>query len=801
MSIPTAMHSGAILLPNDLMKYGFVAGELSPTFFGRTDLTKYDMAMAEAYNYFVDYRGGLSSRPGFEFVDYLPDYIQGLRTLELIEPPRLFTFIFDPDVDYSYVGIISPINVVDTSTFSHSIIQFVQNGEMVTEPTVEVNSITLANPAMITATAHGFTTGDWVHFSHPHPKNLEWRRRTVIAEVLDANTFNARSITDDTLVSSVGFDAYTSGLTVGRVLSLECDYQPEHYKSLCIKQYHDITRITHPSYPITNLVRSNDTGTEDQDGNFWRIEAEVIGSDAVGPTITSHNSSPVPEDGRLADVVWAVSSVYEDGSETARGPLYGMYGVVNYPATEGSVTINWTADPLAINYNIYRSIVTVEQGLDNGKELGFVGQTKGTQFVDPNIIADFTRTPPERRNPFAVQPVYQIKMTNAGSGYDVFSTIVIVSGGTGFTGEAVVNPPYGAYVGPVINVRITNAGHDFAIGDDQAGLVTITGTGSGATATVTVQASLGTYPSQSVIFQQRQIYASSYDKPTTIWGSQVKQFSNFDVTPNLIDSDSYEFTLDTPSFAAIRHLVPTQGGLLVLTQENIWVLNGGSATDPITPTNAVAVPQTTDGSSLVPPIKIGPDLLYVEGRGHAVRMLAYNEIQRVYAGDDRSILSNHLFGLGKNITSWAYQEEPFKLVWSTRSDGALLAFTVVKAEDIYAWTPCGTRGQFLSVANMRENNSLTGDVQIVNDRVYVVTQRYLQGRWRRMIERMALRNFVNVEDAFCVDAGWTLPINAMSGNLNIWLEDGVWYAETDTGDLTGMTDTIAEYADVPVLDL
>jgi len=794
------MHSGATLLPNDIMKYGFVAGELSPTFFGRTDLTKYDMAMAEAYNYFVDYRGGLSSRPGFEFVDYIPDYVQGLRTLELIEPPKLFTFIFDPDVDYSYTGIISPINAEGETTFDHSIIRFVQNGELVTEPTTDVSAITLASPAVITATAHGFTTGDWVHFSHPNPRNLEWRRRTVIAEVLNANTFNARSITDGELVDSTGFDAYVSGLTVGKVLTLECDYQPEHYQALCIKQYRDTIRLTHPSYPITNLIRSNGApGTEDADGNFWEIEAEVIGSTAVGPTITSHSSSPFPEVFNRADIVWAVSSVFADGSESARGPMYAMFNVVNYPATQGSVVINWNSDPLAVNYNVYRSIITVEQGLDNGRELGFVGQTRGTQFVDPNIIADFTRTPPQRRNPFAVQPVYQVKVTNGGSGYDGFSTTVTVSGGTGFTGEAIVNPPYGGYVGPVVNVRITQAGSGFNIGDDQAGLATITGSGTGATATVTVQATIGTYPGQSEVYQQRQVYAASYDKPTTIWGSQVKQFSNFDVTPNLVDSDSYEFTLDTASFAQIRHLVPTQGGLLVMTQEKIWVLNGGSPTDPITPTNAVSVPQTNDGASMVPPIKIGADLLYVEGRGHAVRMLAYNEIQRVYAGDDRSILSNHLFGFGKNITSWAYQEEPFKLVWATRSDGALLAFTVVKNEDIYAWTPCGTRGQFLCVNNIRENNSLTGDVQIVNDRVYVVTQRYLQGRWRRMIERMALRNFVNVEDAFCVDAGWTLPINAMSGNLNITLEDGVWYAETDTGDLTGVNALIAAYSDVPTL--
>jgi hypothetical protein len=42
----------------------FIAGELGKAFFGRTDLDKYDLSVALARNFFVDYRGGLSSRSG-----------------------------------------------------------------------------------------------------------------------------------------------------------------------------------------------------------------------------------------------------------------------------------------------------------------------------------------------------------------------------------------------------------------------------------------------------------------------------------------------------------------------------------------------------------------------------------------------------------------------------------------------------------------------------------------------------------------------------------------------------------------
>ena len=776
-------------MSTDLVKYGFVAGELAPSFFGRTDLTKYDLAMAEAYNYFVDYRGGLSSRAGFEFVDYLPDYAQGQRTLELIEPPRLFTYIFEPDVDFNYVGVIAPVNTTDTTDFDHCVIRFVKNGKYVKEPAFTVSSISLANPGVVTTSAsHGWSDGDWVAFSYPNTM-LELMERTFEIDVLSATTFSLKSLTSGDAIDTTLFTAYTSGSGVARVLTLTSDYAPLHYADMGVEQYHDNIRITHPAYPVRNLIRSDNPldGTLAADGNVWHIEDEVIGSDTVGPTITGSTHSATG----AAQVLFGVTSVYSDGTESILGALYHITGIVNYPATEGSVSITWTQDPLAVYYNVYRSIVSVTEVLSSGTEVGFVSQVKGTKFTDPNIIPDFTRVPPQRYNPFAVQPIVEVNVTSGGAGYTDFTTTVTAGGtGTGFFGRAIVND-----AGALVNVEIVDGGHGFAVGLGQTGILTFSG-GAGAVAEVTVSDTVGTYPTASCIFQQRQLYGASYDKPTTIWGSQTKRFSNFDVTANLVDSDSLEFTLDTPSFANIRHFIPVQGGLIVTTSDCIWVLNGGGPAEPITPTNAVAIPQTYNGVSKVKPIKIGSDLLYAEGKGHAVRLLSYNEISRVYSGDDRSILSNHLFGQYKEITGWAYQEQPFKVVWATRSDGELLAFTINRAEDIFAWTPCGTRGQFLSVTSILENNSATTDVQIVNDRVYVVTQRFLQGRWRRMIERMALRNIVNVEEAVAVDCGHSMIANRMNGNLNLWQEDGVWYAKTDTGDLLNIPDLIAQFAEV-----
>lgn len=117
-------------------------------------------------------------------------------------------------------------------------------------------------------------------------------------------------------------------------------------------------------------------------------------------------------------------------------------------------------------------------------------------------------------------------------------------------------------------------------------------------------------------------------------------------------------------------------------------------------------------------------------------------------------------------------------MWAVREDGALLAFTTVKDEDVFAWTPCYTRGKFVDVVCVREGNE---------DRIYVTTQRLINDRWTKFFERMDLRNFTNVEDAWCVDAGLALGGTAPIGELTIFQgpEEGRWEAYRNAGTFVG----------------
>lgn len=720
-------------MSTDVVKYAFIAGEISPTLFGRSDLTRYDLGMAEAHNFFVDYRGGLSSRPGFQFCELVRDDDKETRMTD---------FAFSPDEEDTYVVFLGD-----------EYIRFLQSGSYVLEDALTITGITKANPAVVTSVAHGLANGQWVKIAAVAGMT-QVNGRTFLVAGVTADTFQLKSLPAGTNVDSTAYSTYTAGGTINAVYEIDSPYPAEALDGLSFDQYRDRLRITsRDDYPTCDLTRDDHTD--------WSIDLVEISPYNEGPTITGSSASAAGD----AETIFAVTALYADGTESSVGNLFKVTAVVNYPTTEGSVSIAWTPDPDAIEYKIYRSVVSVTESLSYGSELGYAGRTQGAKFTDPNIIPDFGQTPPVNRNPFAPGAITSIKVTAGGAGYANGDTITMAGGGSDFEGSIIVDD-----AGAIVNVVIKNGGQDYT-----SPTVSFGG-GAGATADVTARALDGTYPALSRIFQQRQVYAASLNSPITIWGSQYKRFNNFAESTFVLDSDAFEFDLDTAAIAPIKHLLVTRGGLLAMTQKNVWLVNGGKEGEALTPTNALADPQTYSGVSNLLPIQIDSDILFTEGKGYAARMLSYSEVNRVYAGEDRSILSNHLFGQDKQIIRWGYQENPFKTVWCVRSDGALLAFTVVKAEEVFAWTPGSTKGRFLDLVVVQELNA---------DRIYVTTERFINNRWTKMIERKDIRDFVNVEDAWCVDAGLALGGTYPAADLTIYKADDVYTAVSSAGVFTG----------------
>lgn len=280
----------------------------------------------------------------------------------------------------------------------------------------------------------------------------------------------------------------------------------------------------------------------------------------------------------------------------------------------------------------------------------------------------------------------------------------------------------------------------------------------------------GNNPGETTYFAQRQWFAGSFTLPETLWASRIGSFPNFDVSQPVQASDAITATIASTQVNAVKHMVPMTSGIVVLSSGGAWLLSGGQVGQggvpgPITPSSLVAQPQAYNGCSDVPPIVINYDIVYVQAKGSIVRDLSYNFYVNIYTGADMTTLSNHLFA-GRAIREWAYAEEPYKIVWAVRDDGILLAWTYVKAQEVYAWTRHDTDGLYQSVCSVSE-----GPI----DAVYFVVKRFLNGNWYYVIERQADRSLIDgnpalnmgadIEKSWCVDCGLSLPQPAFTQTL------------------------------------
>lgn len=698
----------------DFIQHAFVAGELSPTLYGRSDIEKFDLGLSLAYNAFIDYRGGVSSRPGTEFGDYIKS--DSLDT-------RMFKFVFAPNDNDVFVLF-----------FGHNYLRFIQNNAYVLEATKTITGASKADPGVITSVAHGYSSGDWI----------------IIQAVggmteLNTRTFEITKLTNDTysLQDPFGVDfdttsatTYTSGGTSARIYTITTTFASTDLATLKLHQNKNLVRITHKTYGRFDLIRLSDTN--------WTLTATATGAELAAPV----GLVSTPSGSASAGMLWVVTAINAAGEESVGSIPLVEDSSINYLTTPGSLKLTWTAVMNAVSYNIYRSLILAAgSDVHKGMTVGFVGTTFGPEFTDNNITADFTATPPNFSNPFADGAITYIEVTAGGSGYTQASVVTISGGdGTGFLGFPIVNSS-----GAVIAVVIINEGSGYT-----TGTVAFT-IGTSATATPTFGSNTGNKPGTVSVFQQRQIYAGTDNQPLTIFGSRPRLFDNFDVTRVLVDNDSYEYDLDEAEASPIDHLLPTRQGMLAMSRAGIFRVTGGAEIS-VTPLNAVADPQSVTGVSAIPPLTIDVDILYIESKGSTVRLLKYSELTKAFAGTDVSLLSNHFFTAAKQPVSWDYAKEPFKLVWMVRSDGAMLAFTTVPEQNVFAWTQNFTKGQFKDVIVVEESNE---------DRVYVTTRRYINSRWTKFFERMDTRDFIEAEDSWCVDAGLMLGQTEPAAELTV----------------------------------
>lgn len=764
------------------MQKSFNSGEWAPALYSRVDIEKYHSGAALLRNFFVDYRGGASTRSGTQYI------LQAFKSNKAV---RLIPFQASLSVSYIL-------------EFGDFYIRFFNNKAPVLESGIAITGISRANPCVVTV-ANTYSVGDWVFISGVGGMTQ------VNGNYYRVNARSASTITlgdlNDVPIDSTGYSAYTAGGTTARVYTLASPYAAGDLATLKFAQNVNTMILCHPSYAAQQLTLIT--------ANNWTISAIPFGTSASIPVNLVAGSTL---DAGSVNYSYIVTSVNSLGDESIASTPAALTNLQDLRTVAGSNTISWDPTAGATSYNAYKSDVSYFGVIPAGVPYGFIGNVTGTSIIDSNITADFSRTPPIGQNPFQGSAVASITQNAtftyttvpsviftggsptasavayailqvhgtptvgaAGTGYAVNDYITLSNGvivqvaSIGGSGAVATLQPITAagcnpgtiIVGstpanPVAQVSTTGAGIDATIrltwgvgqtqlvngGQGYTSIPTISYNPPGALATATLSAASNSNPSVPAFFQQRLALGAAVGGPQTLNFSQPGSYYNYNTSNPIQSDDAISATLASGQLQTIKSMLPIAPGLIVYTDKASWLINGGSLGSAISPSQIVANQQSLNGANDMPPILNNYDILYVSAKGSNVRDSTYNYYAQVFTGTDISVVSSHLF-YGYQLTEWAWVQEPFKIVWAVRNDGRLLALTFAKEEEFIAWTQHDTNGLFNSVATVVEATA-SGEV----DALYLVSQRVINTFTVQYIERMAERVFTNgVKDAWTVDAG------------------------------------------------
>ncbi len=806
----------------------FAAGEVSPSLFGRTDLKKYHAGASTMRNFWVNYRGGASSRAGLA-------YIGTCKQPGTSAPPRDIPFQFNINQGYAL-------------EFGDQYMRIKAQGAYVVESPKNITGANNTTPCQLTIVAHGYSVGDWIFVNDMQGmtelNGLAW----IVNTVPDADHVTLKDLFGNA-VSSTFFGVYTSGGTAERVYTVVAPYAAVDLPYLKFTQSADtmsltcVNQVTGTEYAPYDLVRNGVNNWVFTKTNFSAAITAPTGLTAVAQSSTTISTF-------YSYVVTAIDAVTGDESVASTAVNIENNDI---SINAGSNTLTWSPVTGAKLYNVYQAIPSYSVPVPTGTSYGFIGYSYGTSFTDTNITPDFSRTPPTHNNPFARGAITGITIThsdtnliqggvsyvittgtgtgfvavpivvggllvsfiieNSGSGYINADTIAIntnangtytfttnPTGGktiilNGITWSFVTGTPSGnqSKIGATLNDTLGNlakglnasssgslnvasyslsaqslviiykttgaGGNAYTLaagtyGGTVSGATLAGGTTGTTTATLVVGSQTGTFPSAVTYFQQRRGYANTQNQPDTYFFSQPASFKNFDLSTPSVDTDAVIGAPWAQQINGIQFMQPMPTGLIMLTGNGAWLLNGNG--QAFTPSSQTAAAQAYNGcSAIVPPIVIDYDILYVQAKGSIVRDLAFNFYVGVYTGQDKTTLCDHLFNYHQ-ILQWAWAEEPYKIVWALRNDGILLSLTWLKDQDVYGWAHHDTNGQFVSVCSITEPpvNAL-----------YTIVKRFVQNQWMYYSERMDNRNWQNAEECFCVDAGLAYPMTLPNATL------------------------------------
>lgn len=352
------------------IQVAFSGGEMSPEMYGLLEDTKRKNGLKTCRNFVPRPQGPAENRPGTEFV--YPCKYPGKKA-------RLIPFTF---------------SVTDTMIleFGDLYIRFHSQGQtLMTDGTLDTPASGKTPYEVVTpyteATVmdlHYVQSADVLTIVHPVYAPRELRRSGAVSWTLTTINFNPTinppgdavvTVTPPTagtandyqyqyVVTSIGADGIQESIKSGDATATPVNISAITKANPCKVT----TAANHNLAKGDKILISSVGGMTELNGNYYLVKGVPSATEI---TLNSLSGTAVN------------SSAF--GTYTSGGAVTPAFVKNNIFQTGAKNTIEWSPVAGATGYNVYKFV---------GGNYGYIGQAQGTQFVDDNIDADLSKTPP-----------------------------------------------------------------------------------------------------------------------------------------------------------------------------------------------------------------------------------------------------------------------------------------------------------------------------------------------------------------------------------------------------------------------
>jgi hypothetical protein len=203
---------------------------------------------------------------------------------------------------------------------------------------------------------------------------------------------------------------------------------------------------------------------------------------------------------------------------------------------------------------------------------------------------------------------------------------------------------------------------------------------------------------RSVVFHEGRLYfGGSKQRPSTIWGSRVADFFNFD-PGEALDDASVEASLDTGTFNAIVDMYAGRNLQVFTTGGEFYVPQ--ALDDPITPANLIVKSQTSFG--MKPGLRVqnvDGATLFIQRQGKAIQEFIFSDTVNAYTSDKISLLSSHLLKAPEEmaVRVATSTDEGDRLMLVNGDDGSIACYTLLRSQNVIAPSEWTTEGEFINI--------------------------------------------------------------------------------------------------------